>query len=361
MNFSFRNKRIAGVLTVLPANERTFLEDMKDFDFPEAKSLKLKTVMGYDKHRIVKDEATCVSDLTVHGFQHLFAKGALQPDELDALLVITQSPDYFMPATSNVIQGRLGLKKDMLCLDISQGCAGFVVGLMQAFMLLDQPAIKKVAVVNADVLSRKVSRKDKNSFPLIGDAACITLVERAEDGKPIHANLKMDGTGADVLMIPAGGFRLPSTPQTAVLEDVGDNNFRAKDNLTMNGTAVFNFVQVEVPPMIESLLGEAQLPVEKVDYFMFHQPNKFMLNKLADKMKVPRDRMPANIVENFGNASGATIPTNITFNLANDLRSGSKTLCFAGFGVGLTWASMVLDVGPLAFCEMIDYQETTNG
>lgn len=354
MNFSFSGKRIAGVLTVLPANERTFMDDMKDFDFPEEKSLKLKKVMGYDKHRIVTDE-TCVSDLAVHGLRHLFDKGLVKPDELDALVLITQSPDYFMPATSNVIQGRLNLKHDMLCMDISQGCAGFIVGLIQSFMMLEQASINKVALVNADVLSRKVSRKDKNSFPLIGDAACITIVEKTDDRQPIHANLKMDGTHHDVLIIPAGGFRLPSTPETAVVKDVGDNNYRAQDNLTMNGTAVFNFVQVEVPPMIESLLQQAALPIEQVDYFMFHQPNKFMLHKLADRMRVGRDRMPSNIVESFGNASGATVPTNITFNLAEPLLNGSLKLCMAGFGVGLTWASLVMQVGPLAFCEIIDH------
>ena len=354
MNFEFAGKRIAGLLTVLPANERRFVDDMKLFDFPEDKSLKLKKVMGYDRHRLVT-EGTCVSDLVVHGFRHLFDRGLVQPDELDGLILVTQSPDYFMPATSNVIQGRLNLKHDMLCLDISQGCAGFVIGLIQAFMMLEQRAIRKVAVVNADVLSRKVSPKDKNSFPLIGDAACITIVEKTDDPRPIHANVKMDGTHHDVLIIPAGGFRLPSSPATAVAEDVGDNNYRAKDNLTMNGTAVFNFVQVEVPPMVESLLQTAGRPIEQVDYFMFHQPNKFMLNKLADRMGVPRERMPANIVENFGNASGATIPTNIAFNLAQPLRDGTLTLCLAGFGVGLTWASMVLPVGPLAFCDLIDY------
>lgn len=354
MNFSFSGKRIAGVLTVLPANERSFMDDMKNFDFPEDKSLKLKKVMGYDRHRIVIGE-TCVSDLAVHGFRHLFDNGLVKPDELDALVVITQSPDYFMPATSNVIQGRLKLSHDMLCLDINQGCAGFVVGLIQSFMMLEQASINKVALVNADVLSRKVSPKDKNSFPLIGDAACITIVEKTDDQQPIHANLKMDGTHHDVLIIPAGGFRMPSTPQTAVLEDVGDNNFRAKDNLTMNGTAVFNFVQVEVPPMIEALLQQAALAVDQVDYFMFHQPNKFMLQKLADKMKVSRERMPANIVESFGNASGATIPTNITLNLAQPLLNGTLKLCMAGFGVGLTWASLVMAVGQLGFCEIIDY------
>lgn len=354
MNFSFSGKRIAGILTVLPANERSFTDDMKDFDFPEEKSLKLKKVMGYDKHRIVTD-GTCVSDLAVHGFKHLFEKGLVKPEEIDALVVITQSPDYFMPATSNVIQGRLALKHDMLCLDISQGCAGFVVGLIQAFMMLEQASINKVALVNADVLSRKVSRKDKNSFPLIGDAACITIVEKSDDRRPIYANLKMDGTNHEVLIIPAGGFRTPSTPETAVLQDVGEHNYRAKDNLTMNGTAVFNFVQVEVPPMIESLLHQASLTVEQVDYFMFHQPNKFMLHKLADRIRVDRERLPSNIVENFGNASGATIPTNITFNLAKPLLGGTLELCMAGFGVGLTWASLVMPVGPLAFCEMIDY------
>lgn len=354
MNFTYAGKRISGILTVLPANERTFDEDMKDFDFPPEKSLKLKKVMGYDRHRIVKDE-TCVSDLAVHGFRHLFDKGLVKPDELDALVVITQSPDYFLPATSNVIQGRLNLKHDMLCYDIPQGCAGFIVGLMQAFMLLDQASIRKVALVNADVLSRKVSRKDKNSFPLIGDAACITIVEKTDDQQPIHANLKMDGTNHEVLIIPAGGFRKPSTPETAALQDVGDNNYRAKDNLTMNGTAVFNFVQVEVPPMIESLLQQAGLSADQVDYFMFHQPNKFMLHKLADRMRVNRERMPSNIVENFGNASSATIPTNVTFNLAEPLKDKTLKLCMAGFGIGLTWASMVMPVGPLAFCEMIDY------
>lgn len=354
MNFTFRNKRISGILTVLPANERSFLDDMKAFDFPEAKSLKLKLVMGFDKHRLVTDE-TCVSDLSVFGMRYLFDRGLLQPGAIDALILITQSPDYIMPPTSSVIQGRLGLKQDMLCLDINQGCAGFVVGLLQAFLLLEQESVRKVVVINADVLSRRVSPKDKNSYPLIGDAAAITVVERTSDSGSIHANLKMDGTRYDALMIPAGGFRLPSTPATAALEAVGENNWRSKDHLAMNGTAVFNFVQTEVPPLIDALLLAAGLTRDEVDYFMFHQPNRFMLEKLADKMGVPYERMPNNIVEHFGNASGATIPTNVTFNLGKCLKERSLRLCFSGFGVGLTWAAMVMSVGPLAFCDTIDY------
>ncbi len=256
MNFTFRRKRISGVLTVVPANEQSFVEEMKNFNFPEARSLKLKEVMGYDKHRLV-EPGVCVSDLAVFGLQHLFERGCLKRDEIDALLLVTQSPDHFIPPTSNIIQGRLGLKHDMLCLDINQGCAGFVIGLIQAFLLLEQESIRKVVLINGDVLSRKTSPKDRNSYPLMGDAASITVVERDPADSVIHANLKMDGTQHEALMIPAGGFRLPSSPETAVLEDVGDNNLRAKDHLRMDGSAVFNFVQVEVPPMIESLLAGA--------------------------------------------------------------------------------------------------------
>jgi 3-oxoacyl-[acyl-carrier-protein] synthase III len=355
MRFTFHRKRIAGVLAVVPAREKSFLEEMHNFNFPEARSLKLKEVMGFDKRHVV-EPGVCVSDLAVFGLQHLFDEKLLQPDEIDALILVTQSPDYVMPPTSNVIQGRLGLKQDMLCLDISQGCAGFVLGLMQAFMLLEQESIQKVVLINADVLSRKTSPKDRNIHPLIGDAAAITLVERDPEDSVIHARLRMDGRRANVLIIPAGGMRLPSTPETAVLEDMGDNNLRSKDHFHMDGSEVFNFVQVEVPPLINELLADAGRSVAQVDYFLCHQPNRFMLQKLADKMKVPHHRMPNNLVERYGNTSGATIPMVITCNLAQELQQGRLSVCLAGFGVGLTWSAMLLQLGKLNFNNLIKYK-----
>jgi 3-oxoacyl-[acyl-carrier-protein] synthase-3 len=354
MNFTFRRKRISGILAIIPANERSFVEEMKNFNFPESRSLKLKEVMGYDKHRIV-EPGVCVSDLAVFGLEHLFKSGLLRRDEIDALIMVTQSPDYFMPPTSNIIQGRLKLKQDMLCMCLNQGCAGFLIGLIQAFLLLEQESIRKVVVINADVLSRKTSPKDRNSYPLIGDAAAVTVVERDPKDSVIHASLKMDGTRNEVLMIPAGGFRLPSGPETAVLEDVGDNNLRAKDHLRMDGTAVFNFVQTEVPPLIKNLLVFAGVSIKAVDYFLCHQANRFMLQKLADKLKVPHAKMPGNIVEHFGNSSGATIPIATVFNLSAPLKSGELQVCLTGYGVGLTWAAMLMRLGGLTFCELIDY------
>lgn len=177
MKLKFHRKRITGILTVLPSREVSFEEEMENYNFSAAKSMKLKMAMGYNKHRIV-EEGVCVSDLCVYGLNFLFENRMLRKEDIDALLLVTQSPDHFMPATSNIIQGKLGLGTDVFCMDINQGCCGFIVGLMEAFMLLEQESIRKVVLLNADVLSRKVSKRDRNSNPLTGDAATITIVEK---------------------------------------------------------------------------------------------------------------------------------------------------------------------------------------
>lgn len=354
MNLKFKGKKITGILTILPEKEISFDDEIGNYEFSAAKSQKLKAVMGYNKRRIV-EEGVCVSDLCVKGMNYLFGKELLRKDEIDALILVTQSPDHFMPPTSNIIQGKLNLKQDMICLDINQGCAGFIIGLIQAFQMLEQEEIKKVVLLNADVLSRKVSQKDRNSRPLVGDGASITVIEKDAEQSIIFGNIKMDGKGAEALMIPAGGFRTPPSAETALMEVDINGNFRSKDNLVMKGDEVFNFVQTEVPPMIEKLALFSNISINNIDYFMFHQPNKFMLQKLADKMGVEREKMPNNIVENFGNSSGVSIPTAICFNLGNNLLSHQYQVCLAGFGVGLTWSSLLLKLGNVEFCELIDY------
>ncbi|WP_462411190.1 3-oxoacyl-ACP synthase III family protein [Neobacillus sp. Marseille-QA0830] len=354
MNLTFHDKKITGILTVVPSNEVKFEDEAANYNFPIAKSLRLKKIMGYDKHRIVNEE-TCVSDLCVFGLEHLIESKLLNKEEIDALILVTQTPDYFMPPTSNIIQGRLGLKQDMICMDINQGCAGFLLGLIQAFMLLEQNSINKVVLLNADVLSRKTSSKDRNSFPLVGDAASITVVEKGDNSIPIFCNIKMDGGRGDTLIIPAGGLRMPSTTETRELEDTGDGNLRSKENVTMDGTGVFNFVQTEVPPLINDLLEFSHVNKDEVDYFMFHQPNKFILEKLADQMEIPYEKMPNNIVASFGNSSSASIPTNIAFNLGGKMQEESYKLCLSGFGSGLTWSSMLIEMGNLGFCHIIEY------
>ena len=271
------------------------------------------------------------------------------------MILVTQSPDYFMPPTSHVIHGALGLKQDMVCLDINQGCSGYVVGLNQALQLLDQEEINKVALLNADTLSKKVSRNDRNNNPQIGDGASITIIEKDPEESTIYGVAKLEGKGADVLIIPAGGFKTPASEATAEMKEDDAGNVRSLNHLMM-GDEVFNFVQREVPPMVDELLESASTDKDEVDYYMFHQPNKFMLKKLADKMGVPYEKMPNNVVEKFGNSSGVTIPITIAHNLSEQIVNQSFTMCLAGFGVGLNWASLLMKVGPLDFCEIIDYK-----
>lgn len=354
MDFIFKNKRISGILTVLPQQSVKFEDEMANYNFSPAKSMKLKLAMGYKEHRIAAPGQTSV-DFAEHGLRYLFDNGLLKKDEIDALLFVSQSPDYIMPPSSNLIQGHFGLKRDCLCLDINQGCAGFEVGLIEALMLLDQPSVNKVVLLNAEVLSSRISRRDRNSWPLAGDAAAVTVVEKCQEENTIFANIQMDGSGELFLYIPAGGFRQPSSPETAVMEEDAAGNFRCKDNLVMQGDEIFNFVQREVPPMIEHLYEQSGVDRNDVDWYIFHQPNKFMLHKLADKLGVPREKMPANIVENFGNASGVTVPTCISFNLGEQLCHSTMQLCMAGFGVGLTWSSIMMKVGDLNFNRIIEF------
>lgn len=356
MRLKFKDKRISGILAVVPEKSISFDEEMSNYEFPVETSLKLKATMGYNCHRIV-GEGTTVGDLAIYGMRYLIDNNMLDKDDLDALILVTETPDYIVPPTSNIIQGELGLKEDMICLDINQGCAGYEVGLIEAFMLLEQEEIKKVALVNAEVLSHKTSRKDRNSFPLIGDGCAITIVERSDYSCEIFANIKMDGKGAFAIQIPAGGIRKPSTAETAIEEKDSFGNWRSENNLVMKGDEVFMFVQKKVPPLINDILEYSQCSKDEIAYYMFHQPNKFMLNKLASKLKISKEKMPSNIVETFGNSSGVTVPLNICYNLGERMKNEDLKLCIAGFGVGLVWASMVFNIGHLDFCKLIEYPE----
>ena len=356
MHLTFKNKKITGILSVLPENEVHFVDGIKNYSFSENQSLKLAKIMGYGSTRIVSPN-TCVSDLCIFGLECLFKEKLLDKDDIDALVLVTQSPDYFLPATSNIIGGAVGLGQDVFCIDINQGCAGYEVGLMQAYMLLDQESIKKVVLLNADVLSKKVSIKDRNSRPLIGDGATITIVEEDNDAIKSDLFIKMDGSSAKSLIIPAGGFKLPSSVETGVVEDDGKGNLRSDDHLRMVGDEVFNFVQTKVPKMVHEVYETLQISDDDIDYYFFHQPNKFMLEKLADKLKIDRSKMPNNIVGKYGNGSGITVPLNICENLGEQALNNTYQVILGGFGVGLTWSMIACELKELSFCNIINYKE----
>lgn len=353
MKTVFHGKKITGLLGVLPQNSVAFEDEINNYTFPPKQTLRLQKIMGYKTHRIVKD-STATSDLCCAGLSYILEKGWLKKEEIGGIVVSTSSPDHFIPPVSSIIQGKFQLGKDVTCVDVNQGCVAFFWGLIEAFMLLEHMENKKVIVFAADVLSKKVSKKDRNSYPLIGDGAGIAIVENCSNQEDIHVILYNNGAKGDVLQIPAGGSRMPCTPETAVLHDVdGDGNLRALDNLVMKGSDVFTFVQTEVPPLIEEALDFAGLTKEDIDWYLFHQPNKFMLRKLAEKLEIPYEKVPMNVVEEFGNSSGACIPICIVHNLSESMKKQNFLCCLSAFGSGLTWGAMTLRMGEMDFCEML--------
>lgn len=353
METVFHNKRIDGLISIVPEREILFEEEISNYAFPEKQTLKLKKLMGYDRHRIVK-ESTASSDLCIAGLQYLFDKQFISKEEVGGLIVVTSTPDYLLPGTSSVIHNHFGLSTDVACFDLMQGCTGFIQGLTQGFMLLDHLKDKKVVLCNVDVLSKKTSKQDRNSFPLIGDAASVAILSNAEGVDDVYLNYHFDGSRYQTLIIPAGGSRLACSAETAEMKDVeGDGNLRCLDNLKMNGTEVFQFVQADVPPMITETLAFAGITTEDVDWYLFHQPNRFMLKKLAEKLEVPYEKVPMNVVENFGNSSGVCVPLNITFNLGEKLLDNKFKCCLSAFGSGLSWGAIVMTLGNFNFCEML--------
>ncbi|PWW08316.1 3-oxoacyl-[acyl-carrier-protein] synthase-3 [Paenibacillus cellulosilyticus] len=353
MKTVFKKKKITGILGVLPATEVSFEDEVSNYNFPEKQTMRLKKIMGFEKHRVVKD-TTASSDLCVAGLNHLLEKKLIDKGEIGAIVVVTTTPDHFIPHVSNIIHGNCDLSNDVICMDLNQGCAGFLQGLMQSFMLLEHLGNKKVVLFNVDTLSKKVSKQDRNSYPLIGDAAGITVVENDPNARDIHFNMYNDGGRREALIIPAGGSRLPSSAETAVMRDLDqDGNLRSLDNLKMDGSEVFTFVQTEVPPLIEETLKLADQDKEHIDWFLFHQPNKFMLKKLAEKLEVPYEKVPMNVVENFGNPSGSSIPIDIVHNLGSLVMDNQYNCCLAAFGSGLAWGAMTIELGRMDFCEML--------
>lgn len=357
MILEFQGKRITDIVSVVPKQISKFEDEIENYSFSYAKSMRLKQIMGFDEHRIAPEHVTA-SDMCEYAFNYLFNKQGYARDEIDALIFISHTPDHFIPPTSSILHGKLGLKEDCLCFDINHGCAGYIIGLQQAFMLLNQLGINKVALLNGDTLSRKINKRDRNSYPVVGDAGAVTLIENDVNASSIKVFTKNRGIDALALKIPAGAFRIPTGAGTATDLDVGDGNYRSLENLNMEGASVFAFVQSEVPKMVEDLLAINSLTKEDIDYYMFHQPNKFMLEKLADKIGIKHSKMPNNIVEKFGNSNSVTVPINITHNLSKQLLSENNLKLFlAGFGVGLTWAGLIVELGKLNTCELIEYEE----
>ena len=338
---------ITGIASVVPSGVKRIEEEADLFGWSDLKIKRLKRDVGINKRHItLKDE--CASDLCEHAANFLISRLGYDPRTIDCLLLVTQTPDYFQPATSCVLHGRLGLSKSCAAFDINLGCSGYVYGLWLSSMMISSGNCKRVLMLAGDTISRCVSPYDRAVAPLFGDAGSATIIENSSDDHQITFALHSDGKGYKHLIIPAGAFRNRHSAETARITERENGNARSEEHLYMNGAEIFNFSIRDVPPLIKEVLSVSDWDKEEVDYFILHQATTFIIKNIARRLKVPLEKVPYDVFEKYGNQSSASIPATICENLSSIIRDKSMKVILAGFGVGLSWAACALSLGPMA-------------
>jgi 3-oxoacyl-[acyl-carrier-protein] synthase-3 len=294
------------------------------------------------RNRRVAPPGICGSDLAFNAATRLFEKYGVDPQSIDLLIFCTQSPDYWMPTTACILHDRLKLKNQCAAFDINLGCSQYVYALSVAHSMLTAGLANRALVLTGDTMSHTVHPKDRAVVPLMGDAGSATLLGEASEGTGfLGFELGTDGSGNRYLMIPAGGARQPWAAETAIESTDAEGNVRTQQNLYMNGVAIFHFAISTVPRTVQSLLAKLALNMADIDLFLFHQANKYMIEYLLKKMKIPAEKTHLYL-EDVGNTSGSTIP----LLLADAWRAGKvkpgATVLAIGFGVGLSWAATVI-------------------
>jgi 3-oxoacyl-[acyl-carrier-protein] synthase-3 len=309
---------------------------------------KIAEVTGVRARHIARPGQT-TSDLCFAAAESLLRNLAWDRASVEALVFVSQTFDYVAPATSCCLQARLGLPKSCAAFDVALGCSGYVYGLWIASSLL-LAGCRRVLLLAGETTSRIISPLDRVAVPLFGDAGTATALER-EEGHVIHFEMGTDGTGFGHLIIPAGGQRTPRTMQSALRAPREGGSVRSDEDLYMNGPEVLAFALREVPPLLARILARAGWTREQVDFFVLHQANKWMLDQLARRLRIPAASLPMAL-EEFGNTVSASIPLAITHCLRPALAQKSGRVVLAGFGVGLSWGAAALEMGPLTLPEL---------
>lgn len=332
------NVHIAGVASAVPEHVLTEKDDVQVFG--EAEIRKISESTGVKK-RHVAPLGMCTSDLCFAAAKRLLEDLEWSRDSIDALVFVSQTPDYLLPATSCSLHNRLGLKKHCAAFDLNLGCSGYVYGLWVASHLVASGSVKRLLLLVGDTTTHLISPQDRSVAPLFGDAGTATAIEQNEFADVMVFQMGTDGSGQEHLIVPAGAFRQRRTEQTAKRTEREDGKVRSDEDLFMNGAEIFALTLREVPTLIKSTLNAAGWSVETVDAFVMHQANRFMLQHLSKKMKLPPEKVILAL-EDYGNTSSASIPLAMTHAMAGRLKSSSLNLVLAGFGVGFSWGAVAM-------------------
>jgi len=330
---------ISGISFAVPRNVINNYEYTEHFSRQEVE--KVVDSIGIYKRRFA-DADTCSSDLCHAAALDMITNMDLDVSQIDALLFVSQTPDYRMPATSVILQHRLGLDSATIAMDITLGCSAFVYALQAAYSFLQNPGINKVLLLNGETRSKVYSPKDRKTAFIFGDAGAAVLVEKNKRFGDSYFSLNSDGSKSDMIKIDAGGYRQPSSPH-GLKEKVVDahGNIRNDEQGYMDGENVFSFVSKEVPKDLKRLFDFADIKMSAIDYFVFHQASKMINDHLVKKLKLEKEKVPS-VLHKYGNTSSVSIPLTIASELKYKL-TNQETVCLSAFGVGLSWGSAIIN------------------
>ncbi|MDQ7969177.1 MAG: ketoacyl-ACP synthase III [Oxalicibacterium faecigallinarum] len=343
-NSTLKNVRFAGMASCVPKQIVSNLTDCR----PQIRADRERLVrnIGIETRRMAP-KWQCFSDLAFDATEKLLESLQWQREEIDALIVVTQSPDYPIPATAIIMQDRLGLSHTTIAFDVNLGCSAYPFGIHLLGSMISAGGIKKGLLLVGD---RSATLDD----PIFSDAGTATALEFDENAPPMYFDLNSDGSGYKAIMLPVGGQREPVDVQHLIKyrEDENDHWHRATD-LVLDGPAVLSFSTQRVPPAVEKLLTYADASKDEVNYFVFHQANRMINETIRKKLGIPVEKVPSTL-RDFGNTSGASLPITITARINKQLESGKHRVVLSGFGIGLSWGTVLVDIENAKFPDLVE-------
>ena len=331
----FKNVRIAGIAAGVPKNIASNLHPTPEDNIStEYTPEDFVATTGVKERRVSK--TLCTSDLCYGAAEKLIADLGWDKNEIEALVFVSQTADYILPATACILQDRLGLSKECYASDCTLGCSGWVYGLSQVASLLATGNIKKALLLCGDAKKRFAGG---GRDPLFGGAGTATAVEFKEGAEGFKFHFGTDGSGFDAIITPAGGARFPIDDHTFEFEEIEGKRYHRMMS-RMKGMDVFSFGISTAPKTVKKLGEHFGFDYLDADYYVFHQANMKMNNMIMKKLKLPEEKVPS-CMHDFGNTSSASIPLTIVTQL-HDKSANKKFIC-CGFGVGLSWGTVVFD------------------
>jgi 3-oxoacyl-[acyl-carrier-protein] synthase-3 len=334
--FSISNIAIKGISCCVPKNK----ELNKDLTIMSIEEIeKFIDATGVEERRIA-NENTCTSDLCFHAAEKLMSDLNWAKEEIEILVFVSQTADYILPVTSTILQNRLGLSQDCIAFDVPLGCSGYVYGISIISSMMKSTGLKKGLLLAGDTISKIISKNDKTTTPLFGDAGSATALEFETDLKKTIFELGSDGSGKNAIIINDGGVRNQINNNSLEYIEIEKGVVRNSCQLVLEGMDVFSFGITQVPKSVNALLNKYEIDKDNIDFFIFHQANLMMNKMIAKKLKLSEDKVPYSL-KKYGNTSSATIPLTIVTELKDKILGKEANLLLCGFGVGLSWGTML--------------------